>query len=306
MKKVTVIFGGPSNEAAVSRNTAKAVHTALLELGYTASLLEFRQESIATDIQTSKADIVYNAMHGLFGEDGVLPALCELLQVAYTHSGVKASAIAMDKDISKRLLANSGINLAKSFRAKGSDIAANNLISLTNGDIANWEKIVIKPNNEGSSQELHIFNNLEQIESQKYHTKKDYIIEEFISGEEVSVGVLGDNALAAVKITSESGIYDYNAKYITGKTQYQVPADLPEAIYSQALNHAKKAHDLLGCYGVSRSDFIYDKNKDKLYYLETNTHPGMTKTSLLPKMAACKNISFNELVETILLQALQR
>ena len=291
-KKILVVYGGPSSESEVSKRTSNAVFNAVKKLGYKAEQVEF-SKSFGDDIKSIKPDVVYNAMHGAFGEDGAIQGLLECLRIPYTHSGVKASAIGLDKVITKNVLVNHGVNFA-------------------NGKVLNREEVleekfvkpcVIKPSADGSSVGVVILKEKDVLDRSKVIDAKSFLVEQFIEGRELSVAVLNGKALGVVEIRPKSGVYDYKSKYTAGASEYIVPAPIPDEMTKVALSYAEIAHNTIGCRGVTRSDMIYSEKEGKVYFLEINTHPGMTETSLVPKIAASKGISFEELVEKIIASA---
>lgn len=288
-KKILVVYGGPSSEAEVSKNTANGIFKAIQKLGYQAEKLEFSYD-FSSEVQKIKPDIVYNAMHGAYGEDGALQGMLECLRIPYTLSGVRASAIAMDKALTKDILLNHGINFAK-----GRVLSRNDIIS------GKYKKpCVIKPIADGSSVGVIILKEKDNLNEKLLSAESKFLVEEFISGKELSVAVLNGKALGAVEIRPKSGIYDYKSKYTSGASEYLVPAPVPKIIEAQAHEMSEIAHNILGCRGVTRSDIIYNEKENKLYFLEINTHPGMTETSLVPKIAASKGLSYEEIVEKII------
>jgi D-alanine-D-alanine ligase len=291
-KKIMVVFGGPSSEAEVSKRTSAAVFKAVKNLGYNAIETEF-SKNIISDIQKENPDIIYNAMHGAYGEDGCLQGLLECLKIPYTHSGVRASAIAMDKFFTKIILQPNGVNSAKGKIYTRSEIEKENFA----------KPCVIKPVDDGSSVGVIILKQNEKLDISKLSNANRFLVEDFIEGRELSIAVLDGVALGVVEIRPKSGVYDYKSKYTSGASEYLVPAPISKNIEEIAFEYAQKAHNILGCKGVSRSDIIYSEKENKLYFLEINTHPGMTETSLVPKIAAQKNVSFESLVETIISSA---
>lgn len=288
-KKILVVYGGPSSESEVSKNTANGIFGALEKLGYKPEKLEFSY-NFANDIQKIKPDIVYNAMHGAFGEDGSLSGLLECLRIPYTHSGVRASAIAMDKVLTKDILLNHNVNFAA-------------------GEVLNRDEIlkgkykkpcVVKPVADGSSVGVSILKENDELDKASLSTSEKFLVEEFVEGRELSIAVLNGKALGAVEIRPKSGVYDYKSKYTSGATEYLVPAPIPENIEKIAFEYAEKAHNILGCKGVSRSDMIYNEKNGKVYFLEINTHPGMTATSLVPKIAGSKGLSYEDVVQKVI------
>lgn len=292
-KKIAVVFGGPSTEAEVSARTAEAAYQSLIRQNFNAEKIEFSR-NIASDLQNRKIDVVFNAMHGAYGEDGALQGLLEVLRIPYTHSGVRASALGISKPLTKEIVKNHGVNVARDIIVKGSQVKTQNEIKIP---------LVIKPVDDGSSVGVYIIKTLADLDNVKTENEKEYLIEEFIEGRELSVAVLDDVALGTVEIQPKNGFYDYKNKYTKGATEYICPAPVPQNIEDTALEYARLAHVLLGCKGVTRSDIIYNERSGKLYFLEINTHPGMTETSLVPKIAKSKNIDFDELVLRILLSA---
>ncbi len=288
-KKILVVYGGPSSESEVSKNTANGIFKAIQTLCYKVDKLEFSY-NFPTDIQNIKPDIVYNAMHGAYGEDGALQGLLECLRIPYTHSGVRASAIAMDKVLTKDVLINHGVTLAKGRVLSTADVLA-----------GKYKKpCVIKPIADGSSVGVIILRENDELDTNLLINDKGFLVEDFIEGRELSVAVLNGKALGAVEIRPKSGVYDYKSKYTSGASEYLIPAPVPEHITQQALRFAEIAHNILGCKGVTRSDMIYSEKEDKVYFLEINTHPGMTATSLVPKIAAAKGISYEDVVEQVI------
>ncbi len=291
-KKILVVYGGPSSEAEVSARTAKAIHGSLIENGFNASLLEF-SFNFAEDIKKSAPDVVYNAMHGAFGEDGCLPGLLECLRIPYTHSGVRASAVAMDKALTKNILLQHNVTLAAGKVLTRDEVLAGNITG----------PCVVKPVADGSSVGVAILKKGEALDTKNLGSNSHFLIEEFVEGRELTVAVLDGKALGVLEIRPKSGVYDYASKYTSGATEYIIPAPVADDITKQAAQFAEIAHKALGCRGVTRSDLIYDENNNKVYFLEVNTHPGMTATSLVPKIAAGAGISFQQVIEKVLATA---
>lgn len=281
--KVAVLMGGISAEREVSLNSGSSVLKALIELGYDAYPLVLNENNIGTALIENEFDIAYIALHGEFGEDGRVQAMLDILGKRYTGSSYSASCLTMDKIITKKLLANTGVTMAKTY----------NTI-----DEVDSFPVVIKPAKEGSSVGLYICKNIEELR-ENYEKIKDKspIIEEFIKGEELTAGVLNGESLGVVKIIPKSGVYDYKSKYTKGSSEYQCPANIEKSIYEEAMRVAKMVHNIFALEGASRSDFILKEGK--LYFLEVNTSPGMTETSLLPKLASLKGYTFKDLVKNI-------
>ena len=285
---VAVLMGGWSKEREVSLVSGAAVATALKDTGFQVTEIDVHQDAAALLTQLYPIpDKVFNALHGRFGEDGCVQGLLNILGVPYTHSGVLASALAMDKPMSKRVFKEVGITVADH------QILTREQLSQT---VFGSKPHVIKPLNEGSSVGVNII-----FEGDSYTpTEKEWpfgshvMAERYISGRELTVAVMGDRALGVTEIKTGHLFYDYDAKYSDGGSIHQVPAQLPQDIYDEAMRISVLAHKTLGCRGISRADMRYD-GKD-LYLLEVNTQPGMTPTSLVPEQASYANISFENLV----------
>ena len=289
-KKIAVIYGGPSSEAEISKNTATAVNSALQKIGYESDLIEF-SDKLPKII--GKYDAVYNAMHGMYGEDGTLSGMCEIMKIPYTHSGVTSSAVAMNKAFTKNILLMRNIPMLGDYLFKREDLFERQLPI----------PCVIKPLTEGSSLGILIIkDDDEEPDTSKLNDDELFLVEDYIEGRELTVAVLDGKALGVLEIKPKSGVYDYDSKYTSGATEYIVPAFLPPEITAKALEFAETAHKALGCKGVTRSDFIFDEKRDdpQVYFLEINTHPGMTENSLVPKIAESVDINFEQLVEKIL------
>ena len=285
---VAVLMGGWSKEREVSLVSGAAVATALKDTGFQVTEIDVHQDAAALLTQLYPIpDKVFNALHGRFGEDGCVQGFLNILGVPYTHSGVLASALAMDKPMSKRIFKEVGITVADH------QILTREQLSQT---VFGSKPHVIKPLNEGSSVGVNII-----FEGDSYTpTEKEWpfgshvMVEQYISGRELTVAVMGERALGVTEIKTGHLFYDYDAKYSDGGSIHQVPAQLPQDIYDEAMRISVLAHKTLGCRGISRADMRYD-GKD-LYLLEVNTQPGMTPTSLVPEQASYANISFENLV----------
>ena len=296
-EKITVLMGGTSAERDVSLDSGKACAKALTELGFDVTSLDAKDDFIEKLIK-NKPDKVFNALHGRFGEDGSIQGLLEHLKIPYTHSGILSSAIAMDKLTSKKIFKDAKINSPEYLVIK-------NLEDFKNSNI-NYP-CVIKPNNEGSSVGVYIFNELKKSnEDTVVSLLKKYnflILEKYIPGREIQVAVMGSKALGAIEIIPTRSFYDYEAKYSSSaKTKHVIPVSMNEVDYKKILDTALQAHNTLGCRGVTRSDFRYNESDkvNKIYILEVNTQPGMTNLSLVPEIANYYGISFNELVKWII------
>ena len=285
---VAVLMGGWSKEREVSLVSGAAVATALKDTGFQVTEIDVHQDAAALLTQLYPIpDKVFNALHGRFGEDGCVQGFLNILGVPYTHSGVLASALAMDKPMSKRVFKEVGITVADH------QILTREQLSQT---VFGSKPHVIKPLNEGSSVGVNII-----FEGDSYTpTEKEWpfgshvMAEQYIPGRELTVAVMGERALGVTEIKTGHLFYDYDAKYSDGGSIHQVPAQLPQDIYDEAMRISVLAHKTLGCRGISRADMRYD-GKD-LYLLEVNTQPGMTPTSLVPEQAFYANISFENLV----------
>ena len=302
MKKILILGGGFSKERAISLDTAKSVLKALKKKGYKAIICE-PDGNLIKKIKSFRPNVVFNALHGRFGEDGYVQTILETAKVKYTHSGVIASYIAMDKEISKKLFLKNKIITPKYLKYK---FSKNNIIKKK--IIFTVKKklkfpVVIKPINEGSSVNVYICNKKNLIQNlKKLFQYKEILIEEFIPGREIQVAILGKKKLGAIELIPKRKFYDYEAKYSAkAATKHIIPVELDKKDLNNVMNIAFKAHKLIGCKGVTRSDFKF--NKGKFYLLETNTQPGMTKLSLVPEIAAYSGMSFINLIEWIIRDA---
>ena len=302
MKKILILGGGFSKERAISLDTAKSVLKALKKKNYKAIICE-PDGNLIKKIKSFRPNVVFNALHGRFGEDGYVQTILETAKVKYTHSGVMASYIAMDKEISKKLFLKNKIITPKYLKYK---FNKNNIIKKK--IIFTVKKklkfpVVIKPINEGSSVNVYICNKKNLIQNlKKLFQYKEILIEEFIPGREIQVAILGKKKLGAIELIPKRKFYDYEAKYSAkAATKHIIPVELDKKDLNNVMNIAFKAHKLIGCKGVTRSDFKF--NKGKFYLLETNTQPGMTKLSLVPEIAAYSGMSFINLIEWIIRDA---
>jgi len=297
-KKILILSGGISKERLISLDTGYQVAKELKKNGYRVKISE--PDKLKENVNQFKPKIVFNALHGQFGEDGYIQSVLENLEIPYTHSGVIASSIAMDKEISKQLFKKNKINTPKSF-IYFFDKKKSDLIKKINKELK--FPVVIKPLNEGSSVNVYICSRRDIIKKlNKIKHYKKVMIEKFIGGREIQVAILGNKKLGAIELKPKRKFYDYKAKYNTNaKTEHIIPVDLTKKKLQQILNIAFKAHKIIGCRGVTRSDFKFYNNK--FYLLEINTQPGMTKLSLVPEIAQYKGISFKNLIEWILKDA---
>ena len=298
-KNVLVVLGGTSKERKISLATGRACIKALKKIGYKVSEFDPAKQ-LLNEIDKSKVDLIFNALHGKDGEDGNAQSYFEYLRIPYTHSGVIASMNAMDKTVSKQIFKDNKILSPKYFVLKSSDLKKKNLKSLINKHSLG-SSVVIKPSNEGSSIGVKICSNFQTIKKAINVLKKKYenlIFEKFIGGQEVQVAVLNNKALGAIELKPKRSFYDYKAKYEkSAKTSHIMPANLPNKKYTEVLKIAERTHRILRCRGVTRCDFKYFKNR--FYLLEINTQPGMTDLSLVPEIASYKGISFENLVKFI-------
>ncbi len=288
-KHVAVLMGGWSAEREVSLISGAAVSNALKKAGYRATAIDIQRDMGALMTHLfPRPDVIFNALHGRFGEDGCVQGLLNILDIPYTHSGVLASALAMDKPMAKRLFAAVGIPVAEHkivSRAEALD-----------GDVMK-RPYVVKPLNEGSSVGVRI---VRDEDGEAPFKESDWpfgarvMIERFIPGREFTVAVMGEQPLGVTEITTERDFYDYDAKYAAGGSDHIIPAPVEPEAHEEAMRLALEAHRALGCRGVSRADFRYDGKT--FFILEVNTQPGMTDTSLVPEQASHAGISFEELV----------
>ena len=298
-KKILILSGGISKERLISLDTGFQVANELKKNGYRVKISE-PDNNLSKNIIHFKPNIIFNALHGQFGEDGYTQTILEKFKVPYTHSGVIASSIAMDKEISKKIFIKNKIKTPKfikySFDRNNSD-----LIKIIDKKLK--FPVVVKPINEGSSVNVYICTqkNIKKIlESMKSY--KQVMIEQFIGGREIQVAIMGNKKLGAIELKPKRKFYDYQAKYNTSaKTQHIIPVELSKNKLDEVMNLALKAHKIIRCRGVTRSDFKFYKNK--FYLLEINTQPGMTKLSLVPEIAAYYGLSFIRLIEWILKDA---
>ena len=291
MKRVAIVYGGFSSERPVSLSSGQAVIKAAEEAGYEVVPIDAGPD-LAEHLRREKPDAILNALHGPWGEDGCVQGIFEWLQIPYSHSGVLASALAMDKLKSKAVYAAAGLDIAKDKAVSREEAAANHPLK---------PPYVIKPVAEGSSfGVVHVREGANsparEILNENWAYSDYLMAEEYIPGRELTVAVMGDKPLAVTEITTLREFYDFSAKYEDGGSRHIVPADLPEGVTERAMEAALLAHQVLGCRGVSRSDFRFDEEKDRLVILETNTQPGMTPTSLVPEQAAYLGMSFSDLV----------
>ncbi|MDC0233779.1 D-alanine--D-alanine ligase [Candidatus Pelagibacter sp.] len=295
-KKILILSGGISKERLISLDTGYQVAKELKKNSYKVKISE-PDYNLEKNIKIFKPDVIFNALHGQFGEDGYIQTILERHKIPYTHSGVIASSIAMDKEISKKLFIKNKIKTPKFF-TYSYDETKFDLIKKINKKLK--FPVVVKPLNEGSSVNVYISGkkNLGKV-IDKLKNYKKVLIEEFIAGREIQVAIMGVKKLGAIELRPKRKFYDYQAKYNSNaKTQHIIPVDLPKFKLKKLMNIAYAAHKIIGCRGVTRSDFKYFKGN--FYLLEINTQPGMTKLSLVPEIAAHKGITFLKLIEWML------
>ena len=297
---IAILSGGFSCEREISLMSGKAVKKALDSLSYNAIEIDV-DSNIAEKLKKINPHLAFIALHGPYGEDGCIQGLLEILGIKYTHSGVMASAVAMNKVMSKHIFRSLSIDTPKGYVISREDLLKNNI------------KIdypyVLKPINEGSSIGVHIVSSHEdylKLKDGNSTIMERMIIEEYIPGVELHTAVLLDEAIGTMEIRPKNKFYDYEAKYTDGFAEHIFPAEIPDNIYKMTLEHALKVHRFLGCKTISRSDFRYNPKNNTLKMLEINTHPGFTELSLVPEIAKlAKGINFNELVKIIIEDSLQ-
>ncbi len=298
-KKILVISGGISKERIISLQTGRQVANELKKNGYEVKISE-PDFNLLNIIKKFKPGIIFNALHGQFGEDGYIQSILENINVPYTHSGVNSSALAMNKEISKKIFIKNKILTPKYFKYNfnKSKNEINNIIKKKFGF-----PVVIKPINEGSSVNVFICNKSNIHKKLKLlEFYKEILIEQFIPGREIQAAVIGKKKVGAIELRPKRKFYDYQAKYdVKAKTKHIIPVSLSQKKYNEIMDISYRVHNLLGCRGVTRSDFKFYKNK--FYLLEINTQPGMTKLSLVPEISAYYGINFINLIKLILKDA---
>ncbi|WP_255731514.1 D-alanine--D-alanine ligase [Phaeobacter sp. B1627] len=281
-----MLMGGPSAEREVSLSTGRECAVALRGEGYEVVEVDAGPD-LVEQLQEIEPDVVFNALHGRWGEDGCVQGILEWLRLPYTHSGVLASALAMDKDRSKAAYRAAGLPVVDSVIADKAEVMARHVIA---------PPYVVKPNNEGSSVGIYIVRDAANTPPQLSDAMPAQVmVETYAPGREMTVTVMGDRALCVTDILTD-GWYDYEAKYAQGGSRHVLPADIPEDITALCLDYAVRAHAVLGCRGVSRTDFRWDETRgaEGLVLLETNTQPGMTPTSLTPEQAEYCGMTFGQ------------
>jgi D-alanine-D-alanine ligase len=298
-KKIGVMMGGLSREREISLKTGKAILKALIEKGYNASAMDVGQD-IAETLAKEKIEIAFIALHGRFGEDGTIQGMLELMRIPYTGSGVLASALALHKIMAKKFF------LCENIPTPPYEVFLREEIDKNSPRTTSLPlPLVVKPAREGSTIGVSIVRSEEELVpalkgAGRYD--EEILVEEFMKGKEITVGILEDIPLPVIEIVPKSGFYDYHAKYTKGETQYIIPARIRREKYLYAQEISLKAFQVLGCSGCARVDLMTDEDENP-FVIDVNTMPGMTETSLLPKAAGYAGISFEELVERILLGA---
>ena len=307
MKKIVVVMGGPSTEAEVSRRSGTAILEALKAKGYNAEGLELNPATFANDIKASGAEFVFNALHGKFGEDGIIQGTLEMMGIPYTGSGVMAAAVTMDKVATKRFFMAEGIPTPKAhtyfrYEFKKRDLTGEILQEFS-------VPVVVKASSQGSSIGVVIVEKAEELEaalSEAFKYDREGLVEEFIKGRELTVAVWGNEekqeALPIIEITTVTGRYDYVTKYKVGASTHIIPAPLPEEVTKKVKEIAIRAFAVCGCSGMARVDFMLGEDNQP-YAIEVNTIPGMTETSLVPDAGRAAGIEFPELCARILAMA---
>ena len=297
MVRVAVLLGGLSPERPVSLSSGRGVAAALARLGHEVVEIDPLNGGWIAELQDLKADAVFNALHGEWGEDGRTQGVLDYLKLPYTHSGMLASALAMDKDKSNAIFAQAGLPLANGKLMHRREAAKAHPMPAP---------YVVKPNAQGSSVGVFIVREganrpPEQLLDPEWTFGEDVLVEEFIDGKELTVAVMHNRgALAVTEILPAGEWYDFDAKYSEGGSRHEVPAQIQPSVADQLMRAAEAAHHCLGCRGVTRSDFRYDPKRDRIALLEVNTQPGMTPTSLVPEQAAHLGMSYDQLVAWIL------
>ncbi|MFT5703352.1 MAG: D-alanine-D-alanine ligase [Rickettsiales bacterium] len=301
-KHIAVLMGGWHSEREVSIKSGEAVYESLIRLGYRATKINFDRK-IVSKLDEVNPDIVFNALHGHFGEDGRVQGLLDILNIPYTHSDLAASAISMNKILTHEICSTFDIKAPKSsLITKGENDDNQEIIEKIG------KSFVIKPINEGSSVGVQIFLEGTEFDIKNFDWKygDQMIVEKYISGQEINVAIMDNRALGAIEVRPKNLFYDYECKYTEGMTDYIMPAEIDADKYQEALDLALKCHKAMGCSGISRVEFILNNKNggdNQFYFLEINTHPGFTSNSLVPKIADYCGISFDDIVEYLVSSA---
>ncbi len=299
-KKIIVLVGGPSTEAEVSRRTGGAICNALVAAGYNAEKLELNPKTVMKDLVEHKAEIVFNALHGKYGEDGAIQGLLEMADIPYTGSGVTASAVCMNKKVSKDLFVGAGIPTATSLSFDSRKESPEEMMKAIENSFS--YPVVVKAATQGSSIGVTIAHSHEELKlalADSLTYDHLLVVEKYLDGGEFTVAVLDGKALPVIQIKPKSGNYDYQSKYTVGATEYLVPAPISEELAAKMQAIGEATYQAVQCAGVARVDIMTDK-EGNAYVLEVNTVPGMTETSLVPKAAKAMGMDFTALCENIL------
>ena len=308
-KNVLILQGGKNEEHEISLITGKEVHKVILKLGYSVELLNVNPNTFKEEIKSFKPDLCFNALHGPFGEDGQIQSILFNQNIPFTHSGVSASAKAFDKYKTKICLNETELNLLDSLVISKMNINNKFLERL----LSKFKSFIIKPLSSGSSYGVLIIKSNKDIEKTVknnqvrdvlYKKHQNLIVEPYIEGRELTVSVIEKNGVSepvgVTEILPKNNFFDYEAKYTEGFSKHIIPASLEKQIYDNCLNYAKIAHDVIGCNGITRSDFIFDEKNNKIYFLEINNQPGLTPMSLVPEQLNHKGIDFLELIDSLI------
>ena len=306
-KKIIVVMGGPSSEAEVSRRSGAAILAALREKGYTPEGLEFSPRNFTSDMQRLCPNVVFNAMHGAYGEDGRMQAVLDLMGISYTGSGVLASAMTMDKAAAKNVMLGAGISTPKARAYRAGDRAGLRARILREMPVP----VVVKPTEQGSSVGVVIVQDAAELPDaldEAFSYGDEVLVEEFIDGPELTAAVWGTpetcDALPVIEITTTSGRYDYESKYTVGASRHIIPARISAEAMTRVRETAEQTFRVFGCRGVARIDMMLSA-EDVPYVIDINTMPGMTETSLVPDAARATGISFEEFCEQLLKMAVK-
>ena len=293
-KHVAVLMGGWSAEREVSLMSGAQCSAALTRLGYQVTDLDVGRD-LGSVLSKLKPDVCFNALHGLGGEDGEVQGLLEILQIPYTHSGVTASALAMDKRLTKKILAHAGVPVAIDV-----DLPPHGL-----SEHPFQVPYVVKPIRQGSSVGIVMVEDVSRplpdaLTVKGWAFEQDMMAEVFVPGRELTCAIMGKHDFEIIEITTERNFYDYTAKYNPGGSLHEIPARIPDALKGQIQDYARQAHEVLGCRGVTRTDFRFDEEHEGLVVLEINTQPGMTPLSLVPEMAQASGMTFDDLINWLM------
>ena len=302
-KHVALLVGGPSREREVSQMSGESVHKALLKLSYRVTVVD-PNENLANTLMALKPDVVFNCLHGTFGEDGSIPGLLELLRIPYTHSGICASSVAMNKTLTKKIALAAGIRTPNYLEIKSSELFA----MLKNGLDPIPKPYVIKAVQQGSTIGIYLIidDNSVRPTANEWFFGDTVLVEEYIPGQELSAAVFNNEALGVLELRPKNNFYDYHAKYNDRITKHVYPADIPANIYQIVMQMSEDIHKALGCRTLSRSDFRYNNKlsgTSGVFFLEINTHPGFTTLSIVPDIAYRHGISLEQMVEQLIKDA---